>query len=335
MFHGPGLVYSPKCKPSSPRLIQAFFVSWAGLLKALRPPVDAAMRDSASPFGGSYIFHGGSCAASSSPFPATKRFRPPAAAGEPFRVLVGYDPRENEVCRRNLLRRSSGSTCAPSANRTSAPRGTSVEALEATGKRPSDFADTLGLPFEFCSVAEKAGDVYPEKLGVMRRDAVAVHWLHHSLYDVTGSDSNTLWLIQRREHTTGPSVDFLMSMEQGLSNVQIERMTEVDDQRVMRVNRMSLDLWRKEHKVVLKPASVGREKLRSMFREQILVPAVVKLAKEALPENKCIVIGLKITGEARSEEAVTKYGNNYVDSGYHMNLKWEFHSEIGSSVLQM
>ncbi|CAM0151242.1 unnamed protein product [Urochloa decumbens] len=27
--------------------------------------------------------------------------------------------------------------------------------------------------------------------------AVAVHWLHHSLYDVTGNDSNTLWLIQR------------------------------------------------------------------------------------------------------------------------------------------
>jgi hypothetical protein len=39
--------------------------------------------------------------------------------------------------------------------------------------------------------------VDPEKLGVTRREAVAVHWLHHSLYDVTGSDSNTLCLIQR------------------------------------------------------------------------------------------------------------------------------------------
>ncbi|XP_062197767.1 protein SCARECROW 2-like [Phragmites australis] len=75
--------------------------------------------------------------------------------------------------------------------------GTSMEALEATGKRLSDFADTLGLPFEFCAVAEKAGNVDPEKLGVTRREAIAVHWLHHSLYDVTGSDSNTLWLIQR------------------------------------------------------------------------------------------------------------------------------------------
>ncbi|KAM3256742.1 hypothetical protein ACQJBY_049271 [Aegilops geniculata] len=75
--------------------------------------------------------------------------------------------------------------------------GASMDALEATGKRLSDFADTLGLPFEFCPVADKAGNLDPEKLGVTRREAVAVHWLHHSLYDVTGSDSNTLCLIKR------------------------------------------------------------------------------------------------------------------------------------------
>uniref|UniRef100_A0ACD5XJ85 Uncharacterized protein n=1 Tax=Avena sativa TaxID=4498 RepID=A0ACD5XJ85_AVESA len=75
--------------------------------------------------------------------------------------------------------------------------GASMDALEATGKRLSDFADTLGLPFEFCPVADKAGNLDPEKLGVTRREAVAVHWLHHSLYDVTGSDSNTLGLIKR------------------------------------------------------------------------------------------------------------------------------------------
>ncbi|CAM0874430.1 unnamed protein product [Alopecurus aequalis] len=77
--------------------------------------------------------------------------------------------------------------------------GASMEALEATGKRLSDFAETLGLPFEFFPVAEKAGNLDPEKLGVdtRRREAVAVHWLHHSLYDVTGNDANTLCLIQR------------------------------------------------------------------------------------------------------------------------------------------
>ncbi|CAL5030144.1 unnamed protein product [Urochloa decumbens] len=38
------------------------------------------------------------------------------------------------------------------------------------------------------------------------------------------------------------------------------------------------------------------------------VPAVVRIAKQALAENKCVVIGLQSTGEARTEEAVTKYG---------------------------
>lgn len=37
------------------------------------------------------------------------------------------------------------------------------------------------------------------------------------------------------------------------------------------------------------------------------VPAVVRLAKQALMENKCVVIGLQSTGEARTEEAVSKH----------------------------
>ncbi|XP_062005487.1 protein SCARECROW [Rosa rugosa] len=75
--------------------------------------------------------------------------------------------------------------------------GTSMEALEATGKRLTDFADKLGLPFEFFPVAEKVGSLDPDRLNISKREAVAVHWLQHSLYDVTGSDANTLWLLQR------------------------------------------------------------------------------------------------------------------------------------------
>ncbi|KAF3519151.1 hypothetical protein DY000_02064315 [Brassica cretica] len=37
------------------------------------------------------------------------------------------------------------------------------------------------------------------------------------------------------------------------------------------------------------------------------VPVTVRLAKKALLANKCVVIGLQSTGEARTEEAVTKY----------------------------
>lgn len=43
------------------------------------------------------------------------------------------------------------------------------------------------------------------------------------------------------------------------------------------------------------------------------VPAAVRLAKQALMENKCVVIGLQSTGEARTEEAVTKYGTELDD----------------------
>lgn len=80
--------------------------------------------------------------------------------------------------------------------------GTSIEALEATGKRLTDFAEKLGLPFEFNPVPDRVGNLDLDKLNVSKREAVAVHWLQHSLYDVTGSDTNTLWLLQRYSAVT-------------------------------------------------------------------------------------------------------------------------------------
>nr|ACR48080.1 scarecrow 2 [Lupinus albus]ACR48081.1 scarecrow 2 [Lupinus albus] len=90
--------------------------------------------------------------------------------------------------------------------------GTSMEALEATGNRLSDFANKLGLPFEFSPVPHKVGNLDLEILNVSKTEAVAVHWLQHSLYDVTGSDTNTLWLLQR----LAPKV--VTVVEQDLSN---------------------------------------------------------------------------------------------------------------------
>ncbi|KAF3325766.1 protein strawberry notch 1 [Carex littledalei] len=43
------------------------------------------------------------------------------------------------------------------------------------------------------------------------------------------------------------------------------------------------------------------------------VPTVVSLAKEALAQDKCVVVGLQSTGEARTEEAVSKYGSELDD----------------------
>ncbi|KAJ4815925.1 RING/FYVE/PHD zinc finger protein [Rhynchospora pubera] len=43
------------------------------------------------------------------------------------------------------------------------------------------------------------------------------------------------------------------------------------------------------------------------------VPTVVRLVKEALAHDKCVVVGLQSTGEARTEEAVSKYGSELDD----------------------
>ncbi|GFY93138.1 GRAS family transcription factor [Actinidia rufa] len=75
--------------------------------------------------------------------------------------------------------------------------GTSMEALKATGKRLSDFADKLGIPFEFFPIADKVGNLDPERFNVSEGEAVAIHWLQHSLYDVTGSHTRTLLLLKR------------------------------------------------------------------------------------------------------------------------------------------
>jgi len=50
--------------------------------------------------------------------------------------------------------------------------------------------------------------------------------------------------------------------------------------------------------------------LQRFFRHLCMsakVPVTVRLAKKALSTNKCVVIGLQSTGEARTEEAVNKY----------------------------
>ncbi|CAI0440017.1 unnamed protein product [Linum tenue] len=71
--------------------------------------------------------------------------------------------------------------------------GSSAELLESTGRRLADFASSLGLPFEFQPLEGKIGSVTDlSHLGIRPREAVVVHWMHHCLYDITGSDLGTL-----------------------------------------------------------------------------------------------------------------------------------------------
>ncbi|KAI4305481.1 hypothetical protein L6164_028845 [Bauhinia variegata] len=74
--------------------------------------------------------------------------------------------------------------------------GSSSELLESTGRRLVDFASSLGMPFEFHPLEGKIGNVTDlSQLGVRPNEAVVVHWMHHCLYDITGSDLGTLRLL--------------------------------------------------------------------------------------------------------------------------------------------
>jgi hypothetical protein len=103
--------------------------------------------------------------------------------------------------------------------------GASLDVLEATGRRLADFAASLGLPFEFHPIEGKIGHVAdaaallgPRHHHQQQQDeATVVHWMHHCLYDVTGSDVGTVRLLRTLrpklitivEQDLGHSGDFL------------------------------------------------------------------------------------------------------------------------------
>ncbi|CAM6091387.1 unnamed protein product [Calypogeia fissa] len=100
--------------------------------------------------------------------------------------------------------------------------GTSMDALEATGRRLSNFAQSLGLPFQYTPVAERIGNVDAKTLKVRKGDVLAVHWLHHSLYDVTGSDIRTLQLLQ----SLSPKVITMVEQDLSFSGSFLNRFVE-------------------------------------------------------------------------------------------------------------
>lgn len=91
--------------------------------------------------------------------------------------------------------------------------GSSLELLHATGQRLSDFAASLGLPFEFQPLEGKIGNV--SDLGFLRKgaeEAIVVHLMQHCLYDITGSDVATLRVLRQ----LGPKL--ITVVEQDLSH---------------------------------------------------------------------------------------------------------------------
>jgi hypothetical protein len=76
------------------------------------------------------------------------------------------------------------------------------------------LARKLGVPFEFCAVANRPGEAVNKAADVPFKrpgEAVAVHWLRHALYDAAGDDGATLRLVRWLE----PKVLTLVEQERG------------------------------------------------------------------------------------------------------------------------
>ncbi|XP_047938690.1 scarecrow-like protein 23 [Salvia hispanica] len=74
--------------------------------------------------------------------------------------------------------------------------GPSAELLSSTGRRLAEFAAALDIPFQFNPLEGKIGDIKDlSQLGIKSGETVVVHWMHHCLYDVTGSDVTTIRLL--------------------------------------------------------------------------------------------------------------------------------------------
>ncbi|XP_016433469.1 scarecrow-like protein 23 [Nicotiana tabacum] len=74
--------------------------------------------------------------------------------------------------------------------------GSSMELLESTGRRLTEFANSFGLPFEFKPLEGKIGNITDlSQLGVKMGETIIVNWMHHCLYDITGSDLGTFRLL--------------------------------------------------------------------------------------------------------------------------------------------
>lgn len=86
--------------------------------------------------------------------------------------------------------------------------GSSLDLLEATGRRLSDFAAALGLAFEFHPLEGKIGHIADPAVFRARweegqvhgprgkEEVTVVNWMQHCLYDVTGSDLGALRLLR-------------------------------------------------------------------------------------------------------------------------------------------
>ncbi|KAL3633830.1 Scarecrow-like protein 23 [Castilleja foliolosa] len=74
--------------------------------------------------------------------------------------------------------------------------GPCADLLTSTGSRLAEFASALDIPFQFHPLEGKIGNLKDlNQLNIRLGETVIVHWMHHCLYDITGSDLGALRLL--------------------------------------------------------------------------------------------------------------------------------------------
>ncbi|CAN8272795.1 unnamed protein product [Cochlearia groenlandica] len=106
--------------------------------------------------------------------------------------------------------------------------GSSYDLLISTGRRLADFAASLSLPFEFHPIQGKIGNLTDpiSQLETRPGEAVVVHWMHHRLYDVTGSDLETLEILRSLKPNLITMVEQELSYEDNGGSCFLERFVE-------------------------------------------------------------------------------------------------------------
>ncbi|CAA2934236.1 SCARECROW-like [Olea europaea subsp. europaea] len=98
--------------------------------------------------------------------------------------------------------------------------GSSMDFLVETGKQLTTFTKRLGMYFELHPMDKKFGSIDLSMLQIRKGEALAVHWLQHSLYDTTGPDRNTMRLLQ----CLSPRVITLVEQEIGHGGSFLDRL---------------------------------------------------------------------------------------------------------------
>ncbi|KAL0444427.1 UNVERIFIED_CONTAM: Scarecrow-like protein 23 [Sesamum latifolium] len=177
--------------------------------------------------------------------------------------------------------------------------GSSAELLSSTGQRLAEFASALSIPFQFQPLEGKIGNVTDlNQLDIKMGETVIVHWMHHCLYDVTGSDLGALRLftlirpklitIVEQDLSHGESVE-RHTVEQQLLGCEIRNIVAVGGPK--RTGEVKVERWGDELvRVGFRPVSLAGN---PAAQANLLLGMFPWQGYTLVEENGCLKLGWK------------------------------------------